>query len=85
MRYFLISLFVHVLLFSFVWVGFSVSGGHEQNAFTYLGDVILPLEKPSSGSLSDSSRKSSDDAMFENSSSAYFAPWIKMRQLNKPQ
>ena len=81
MRDFLVSFFIHVLVISFVWVGFSVSQGHEQNSFAYLGELMAGVERyAQSGQPS----KPSDTMMLEESSPAYFAPWLRMRELNKP-
>ena len=84
MRYFIFSVSVHVLVISFIWVGFSVSQGNEKNSFTYLGDSVKGAENYRSSGPTHSLSKSSDVMLFDESSPAYFTPWLKMRDLNKP-
>ncbi len=85
MRFFLIALLVHIGVISFVWVGFSVPKGSEQNSFTYLGDLVSFVKESSYGDSSKAPSKFSDTLMDEDSSSAFFVPWLKMRQIEKPR
>ena len=86
MRYFLISIFIHILTISFVWVGFSVSAGPEQNSFTYLGELVATTGASSQRGFSKGQLKLSDTKTFtEESSRAFFMPWLKMREVNKPR
>jgi hypothetical protein len=82
MRYWIISTLIHGLLISFVWVCFSVPVAREQNSFTYLGQSIIQTE---GGQALDRSMKYSDEISVEKSSAAFFSPWIKMRELDKPR
>ena len=84
MRFFIIALFLHLVVFSFVWVGFSVPRGSEKNSFTYLGDMVLSKDDSSKESDYKQSLKFADE-VFNNTSSALFAPWLKMRQVDKPR
>ena len=85
MRYFLISIFVHLLIVSFVWVGFSVSSPRQSGTFTYFGQMIAPSQPDQENVLSEVSSKGVEAVMNDESSSAFFQPWLKMRQLNKPR
>ena len=66
MRYLFISFLLHVLLFIFVWVGFSVSEGREQNTFTYLGGSLSTTEKWPHEEFSNQPLKASEAVEFEN-------------------
>jgi len=83
MRYFLISIGIHVLVLSFVWIGFSVPVGRGQNSFTYLGEMMDAPEGYQSPSVSN--EKDSTEAVVVGSSSDLFNPWLKMRQVDKPR
>ncbi|MBF0489832.1 MAG: hypothetical protein HQL15_04355 [Candidatus Omnitrophica bacterium] len=85
MRYFFISFLIHLLLLSFVWVGFSVSAGRSQNSFTYLGHLVTETgESFQKEALTQQSRVS-DRMLFEESSTADSSPWLKLREMNKPR
>ncbi len=98
MRYFLISILLHVMVISFCWVGFSVPIGRDQNSFTYLGTLSTIGQTPSRGVLCfDSSQHGSKhgecaepqyaptkDFGTVEESAAYFTPWLKMREVGKP-
>ena len=84
MRYFLISLFVHVLVFSLVWVGVSVPVGKDQNSFTYLGELVA-IEQDSSAGIVQKQGKSFESDILGESSPALFGPWLRMRQVEKPR
>ena len=85
MRFFLTALFIHIFVFSFVWVGFSVPKGVEQNSITYLGDMASAIENSSHANDVSQVFKASDAKMIEDSSSAFFTPWLQMRQVEKPR
>jgi hypothetical protein len=77
MRYWFISFFIHLLVFSFVWVGLSTPSGQGQNSFTYLGESFKQSQDSSQSHIS-----SHEGLMFEESSQM---PWLKMRELDKPK
>jgi hypothetical protein len=77
MRYWVISFFIHVAVFSFVWVGLSAPSGHGQNSFTYVAESFKEAHGSSQSNIS-----SHEGLIFEDSASM---PWSKMRELNKPQ
>lgn len=79
-RYFIYSCMIHVLLISFIWIGFSASGVRPHNTFTYLG--VVQMEEDSDKRFSSHPL---DSNMFKESSPAFFAPWLKMRELSKPR
>ena len=81
MKHFLISISIHVLIFSFVWVGFSIPIVRQHGSFTYLGGMVLHAEDPSG---LDRNYKSGDLTILGEPSAAFFTPWIKMRELDKP-
>ena len=83
MRYLFVALFIHILVLNFVWVGFSVPRGQEQNSFTYLGELVAGTEGNAPGSISNQQPKVFD--VFKEPSSAFFTPWIKMREVDKPR
>ncbi len=85
MRYYLVSIFVHILIVSFVWVGFSVSSPRQSSSFAYLGQMIAPAQSDQENTLSVVSSKGMEEVMFNESSGAFFQPWLKMRQINKPR
>ncbi len=78
----MVSIFIHIIILNFVWVGFSVPSTRQSNTFIYLGEIL------GSQIQSDSSRIKANgfnENMQREISSASFAPWVKMRQVNKPQ
>ncbi len=85
MRYLLISFFIHILVINFVWVGFFVPKGFEQNSFTYLGDLFPVAEDASHGNSSEGKSKVLDVTVFDEPSAAFSAAWLKMRQVDKPR
>ncbi len=75
-RYFLVSFLIHSFIISFVWIGFSAPGANRRNSFAYLGGA-------------QTQQASSKNVLYENimlkePSPAFFEPWIKMRDLSKP-
>ncbi len=84
MRYFFISVLVHILVIRFFWVGFSVPVGRDQNSFTYLGTLLSP-EATKSDSTQSQQTKGFEAMGLEESESAFFTPWLQMRQVNKPR
>ena len=84
MRYWVGSILIHILIVSFVWVGFSVSSPRQSGSLIYLGQMIAPTQGDQEGVL-EASSKGADTVMIDESSSALFGPWLKMRQLNKPR
>lgn len=82
MRYFLISILLHVMVISFCWVGFSVPIGPDQNSFTYLGTLSTIGQTPGSGVWPYATTKGVGAGVEE--SAAYFTPWLKMREVGKP-
>ena len=85
MRYLFVSIILHILIISFVWVGLSVPKGHEQNSLTYLGELMTEAGVSSHDKRLNQVPKASEAVIFEEPSSAYFAPWLKMRQVDKPR
>ncbi len=85
MRYFIISILAHILVVSFVWVGFSVPIGRGRNSFTYLGKSIALIQGPQEVRVSSQQVNGSEGMVFEQSSAAFFTPWLKMRQVDKPR
>jgi hypothetical protein len=81
MRYFLVALFIHLLVVSFVWIGFSTPSEHGSNSFTYIGGIAAETKENSHKSLS----QPYESIIFKNSSAAFFEPWLRMRELNKPR
>ncbi|MBI3602489.1 MAG: hypothetical protein HY209_06320 [Candidatus Omnitrophica bacterium] len=84
MRYFFISILTHILVISSFWVGLSVPVGRDQNSFTYLGTLLSP-EQTKSDALQRQQVKGFEAVGFEESESAFFTPWLKMRQMDKPR
>ena len=83
-RYFFVSFLVHILVISSSWAGFSVPMGRDQNSFTYLG-TLLTTEQTKSDSVGAQQTKGFEAMGFEESESAFFTPWLKMRQVDKPR
>jgi hypothetical protein len=77
MRFLITSFLIHIIVFSFVWVGLSTPAGSEQNTLTYLGGAFTEAK--------GSSRPNADHLIIEESSPTLFKPWLKMRELNKPR
>lgn len=85
MRYFFISLVLHILVISFVWVGFFVPIGRDQNSFSYWGQGAAALKEGHNGQGLDQQMMKDADTLFsDDNSAAFFTPWLKQRQLNKP-
>lgn len=78
MRYFLVSILIHILLVNFIWVGFSVPSERKGTSFIYLGEMIAPVQ-------GGEQKKQTNFVINDQDSSAFFSPWLKMRQLNKPR
>lgn len=79
-----ISVVVHFLLLSFVWVGFSVSKGSEQKAFTYLGEAV-ELESARRQSYGVGPAGFSDLSADQGITLDPARSWLKMRELDKPR
>lgn len=79
-----ISVVIHFLLISFVWVGFSVSKGSEQKAFTYLGEVA-EVESVRGHSYGSDSAAFSDLNAYQGLKADPARSWLKMRELDKPR
>ena len=76
----LVSVLMHVVLLTFVWVGFSTSIPREPIGFYYTGSSVPPEELRAS-IVSD---RTVAGAVADPYPAAYFAPWINLRDVNKP-
>ena len=85
MRYFLISILIHILAVSFIWVGFSVPEARGQNSLIYLGGLIAPAQESQSNAPSNRQTKGFKEMVYQEPSAAFFTPWLKMRQVDKPR
>ena len=85
MRYFFVSVVIHILVLSFCWVGFSVPSPKNQNSFTFLGGLIAQTQILQDSDGISQPSKGSDAIILPEASTAFFAPWIKMRQVDKPR
>jgi hypothetical protein len=83
-KYLFLSILIHVLVLSFVWVGFSVPIPRNQNSFTYLGELVASQGNIGSNAAGQND-SDSDAIIFGDRSPAYFTPWLKMRQVEKPR
>ena len=76
-----IALLVHLILLSFVWVGFPVGLPVQRVEFAYSGSIVpaedfadQPPPVVASGAISVKTQES-----------AFFAPWVQMRDITKPR
>jgi hypothetical protein len=81
LRYFLVSFLIHVLVISFVWIGFSVPGAQQHSSLTYLSGAVPEMK----GNAKEISGQLYDKGILLEESPAYFSSWLKMRQINKPK
>ena len=77
----MISLLVHVLILSLVWVGFAVPLPRAEVQFFYGGPFQLAEAVVSSGLGQGASRP----VTVKSPEAGFFPPWMKMRDLNKPR
>lgn len=85
MRYLVVSMFVHVLVLSLIWVGFSIPAPQVGSLFFYLGEEMTSLPLGLENGVKVDQGKVVDSLVVDEPSSAFFKPWIKMRELNKPR
>lgn len=76
-----ISMMVHILALTFVWVGFSVPNPRESVRFYYTGSS-LPREGVHAPAATD---KAVERAVADPYPGAYFAGWLGMRDVDKPR
>ena len=83
LKFFLIAAVIHVLVISVVWVGFSVPLPRNEVMFFYNGSLA------SGGEIGQESRgpKEGDHQkiLWKTREAAFFAPWLQMRDLDKPR
>lgn len=75
-----ISMMVHILALTFVWVGFSVPNPREPVGFYYAGSS-LPREEVYAPAATD---KVVERAVADPYPGAYFAGWLGMRDIDQP-
>ena len=76
-----VSAAVHVLVLTFVWVGFSVSMPQGAVGFYYTGSLLPPRGVRTVAAVD----KAVQSAAADPYPAAYFSPWIKMRSVDKPR
>lgn len=76
------ALFIHVLILSFVWVGFAVPLPRNEVRFYYSGPAPITGDLSTASDLKDNSRPG---VMIKSPEAAFFLPWMQMRDLNKPR
>jgi hypothetical protein len=69
------AVLIHIVLISFIWVGFRVPLPKDDVKFYYGGSTVP--EEIVTGEQTSINIKSQEGAVF--------SPWIKMRELNKPK
>ena len=72
-----------MVIFSFCWIGFSVPVGSDQNSFIYLGD-LANFQQSQSEAHSNNYKEDRYSVLIQKSDAAFFNPWLKLRELNKP-
>ena len=75
-----ISIAAHVLVLTFVWVGFSVPNPRESVGFYYTGSS-LPREEVYATAATD---KVVERAVADPYPGAYFVGWLSMRDIDQP-
>jgi hypothetical protein len=79
----ILAVFIHALVLSLVWVGFPVPLSRNGLVFSYNGS-FMPAEKLTGES--PVIRNTRQDAfILENQPSGFFAPWMRMKDINKPR
>ena len=84
-RYLLISIATHLLILNLIWVGFSVQLPRNKSVFIYLGESIASAKDIYGDVLVDGAKDNSTAEAIVEPSAAFFSPWIKMREVNKPR
>ena len=80
----IISVFIHVLILSLVWIGFPVFLPRDKVIFTYSGS-FMPLEDVSKEKALMTKWIDGKQIFERDQEGAFFAPWLRVRALNKPK
>jgi len=80
-RLIIITVFIHVLVLSFVWVGFPVPLPREGVEFYYSGS-FMPEAVSGPPAME---KKAGGEPVLKTMEAGFFAPWIQARDLDKPR
>ncbi len=80
----IIAVFVHIALFSLVWVGFAMPLPRDNVQFFYSGS-FMPVDELSGQDASEAKEALRKSVSIKTAEGAFFTPWVQMRELNKPR
>ena len=81
----IIAIFVHVFILSLVWVGFAVPLPKDKVQFSYSGAFLLAGDESRTTEGDLPKRILNKAVAVKTKDGALFAPWVKMRELDKPR
>ena len=74
-RSLLVMAFIHMLVLSFVWIGFPCPLSPQRVTFSYNGSSLQIEDKP----------EHYKSILLNTGEGAFFRPWMQIREIDKPQ